>query len=250
MENRFGTDFSEVKIHTGSQAIQMSRELNAQAFTVGNDIYFNEGKYNPSSDAGKHLLAHELTHTVQQNGGIGRKIQKLGANPNCNAAQIQSIHQAIYDARGWINNALGSISSNRVSSRVNAALSRNFGNTYGVQENLDLISGRIRAVYRSLSTMPYTCDAGADPICVNNNCGFAFAGSRAMTICPHTITSGGIYLIGCVLHESFHATFSRFTVDEYSGWHGNSGSMPTYPGIGVEPLLNADSYTTFIMDLS
>jgi len=66
METRFGTDFSDVKIHTGSQAVQMSRELNAQAFTVGNDIYFNEGKYSPNSDSGKHLLAHELTHTVQQ----------------------------------------------------------------------------------------------------------------------------------------------------------------------------------------
>ncbi|WP_428070439.1 DUF4157 domain-containing protein [Chryseobacterium gambrini] len=76
MENRFGTDFSNVKIHTGSEAVQMSRELNAQAFAVGNDIYFNEGKYNPTSDSGKHLLAHELTHTVQQSGGVGRKIQK------------------------------------------------------------------------------------------------------------------------------------------------------------------------------
>ncbi len=70
MESRFGTDFSNVKIHTGTDAVQMSRELNAQAFTVGNDIYFNSGKYNPSSDSGKHLLAHELTHTVQQEGGM------------------------------------------------------------------------------------------------------------------------------------------------------------------------------------
>ena len=77
MESRFGTDFSQVKIHTGSQAVQMSRELSAQAFTVGNDIYFNEGKYNPNSDSGKHLLAHELTHTIQQSGGIGRKIQRF-----------------------------------------------------------------------------------------------------------------------------------------------------------------------------
>ena len=68
MESRFETDFSEVRIHTGSQAVQMSRELNAQAFTVGNDIYFNKGKYSPNSDSGKHLLAHELTHTVQQEG--------------------------------------------------------------------------------------------------------------------------------------------------------------------------------------
>jgi hypothetical protein len=66
MESRFGADFSNVNIHTGSYAVQMSRDLNAQAFTVGNNIYFNEGKYSPDSFAGKQLLAHELTHTIQQ----------------------------------------------------------------------------------------------------------------------------------------------------------------------------------------
>ncbi len=78
MESRFNTDFSGVKIHTDSNAVQMSRELNAQAFTVGSDIYFNSGKYAPESESGKHLLAHELTHTVQQGGGVERKIQKWG----------------------------------------------------------------------------------------------------------------------------------------------------------------------------
>ncbi|WP_052731170.1 eCIS core domain-containing protein [Spirosoma radiotolerans] len=66
METRFGTDFSGVNIHTGEYAVQLSRELNAQAFTVGSDIYFNSGKYAPDSMDGRHLLAHELTHTVQQ----------------------------------------------------------------------------------------------------------------------------------------------------------------------------------------
>jgi hypothetical protein len=77
MESHFGIDFSNVKIHTGSEAVQMSRELNAQAFAVGNDIYFNEGKYNPNFDSGKHLLAHELTHTVQQSKNLQKKIQHL-----------------------------------------------------------------------------------------------------------------------------------------------------------------------------
>jgi Domain of unknown function (DUF4157) len=76
MENGFGTDFSNVKIHTGHTAVQLSRELNAQAFTVGNDIYFNAGKYSPHSADGKHLLAHELTHVVQQGAHAGRKIQR------------------------------------------------------------------------------------------------------------------------------------------------------------------------------
>ncbi|MEX2592045.1 MAG: DUF4157 domain-containing protein, partial [Anditalea sp.] len=66
MNSRFGIDFSNIKIHTDSEVVQLSRELNAKAFTVGNDIYFNQGHYDPGSSAGKQLLAHELTHSVQQ----------------------------------------------------------------------------------------------------------------------------------------------------------------------------------------
>ncbi|MBS1904637.1 MAG: DUF4157 domain-containing protein [Bacteroidetes bacterium] len=74
MESRFGTDFCGVRVHTDGAAVQLSRDLNAQAFTVGNDIFFNSGKFSPESSDGKHLLAHELTHTVQQGGG-GRTTQ-------------------------------------------------------------------------------------------------------------------------------------------------------------------------------
>ncbi|RAI84845.1 eCIS core domain-containing protein [Algoriphagus yeomjeoni] len=66
MGSKIGADFSGVSIHTDSQAVGMSNALGAQAFTHGNDVYFNEGKYQPESSEGKHLLAHELTHTVQQ----------------------------------------------------------------------------------------------------------------------------------------------------------------------------------------
>lgn len=66
MESAFGTDFSSVRVHTGNQAVQMSRDLNAQAFTHGSDVYFNSGKYSPDSNSGQRLLAHELTHVVQQ----------------------------------------------------------------------------------------------------------------------------------------------------------------------------------------
>ena len=66
MESRFGVDFSGVRIHTDSTAIQLSRELNAEAFTHGRDIYFGAGRYNPRTSSGKRFLAHELTHVVQQ----------------------------------------------------------------------------------------------------------------------------------------------------------------------------------------
>jgi Domain of unknown function (DUF4157)/Annexin len=95
MESRFGTDFSGVKIHTGNESVQMNRELNAKAFTVGNDIYFNEGQYNTGSESGKHLLAHELTHTVQQNqayGNIQRKPSLISVDLNDIA---EKVHRAI-----------------------------------------------------------------------------------------------------------------------------------------------------------
>ncbi len=74
MESSFGADFSNVRLHIDSAAVQMNKDLHAQAFTHGSDIYFNSGKYNTSNTSGKHLLAHELTHTMQQGAtGIQKK---------------------------------------------------------------------------------------------------------------------------------------------------------------------------------
>lgn len=69
MNHSFGYDFKDVSIHNDRHAAEMNRELHAQAFTHGKDLYFNQGKYNTETAAGKKLLAHELTHVVQQNGG-------------------------------------------------------------------------------------------------------------------------------------------------------------------------------------
>lgn len=66
MNSSFGVDFSSVNIHTDESSARMNRELRAQAFTHGRDIYFNAGKYNPESSMGRFLLAHELTHVIQQ----------------------------------------------------------------------------------------------------------------------------------------------------------------------------------------
>lgn len=66
MEPRFKADFSGVRIHTGAKAAQLSRQLNAQAFTVGNQIFFGKDRFRPESADGQELIAHELTHTIQQ----------------------------------------------------------------------------------------------------------------------------------------------------------------------------------------
>jgi hypothetical protein len=67
-EPRFGADFSQVRVHTDARAADTAQSLDAKAFTVGRDIAFAPGQYAPESQAGRHLLAHELTHVVQQEG--------------------------------------------------------------------------------------------------------------------------------------------------------------------------------------
>ncbi|SHF74268.1 eCIS core domain-containing protein [Flavobacterium defluvii] len=81
MESGIGADFSNVRIHNDSNAVKMNQQLGAQAFATGNNIYFNEGKYNPNSQDGKHLLAHELTHTVQQGAAIRKKPEPISPAP-------------------------------------------------------------------------------------------------------------------------------------------------------------------------
>ncbi|SDP92468.1 protein of unknown function [Mucilaginibacter sp. OK268] len=65
-EPRFGQDFSNVRLHTDSVAAKSAQSINALAYTTGNNIVFNSGQYSPESDGGKRLMAHELTHVVQQ----------------------------------------------------------------------------------------------------------------------------------------------------------------------------------------
>ena len=75
MEPAFGADFGGVRVHTDNEAETLNRDLGARAFTVGQDIFFRQEAYQPGSSGGRELLAHELTHVVQQNGDqVQRKL--------------------------------------------------------------------------------------------------------------------------------------------------------------------------------
>jgi hypothetical protein len=100
MEASFGADFSTVRIHTDSQSTQMNRDLQAHAFTHGRDIYFNAGKYNAGNKEGRHLLAHELTHVVQQ--GATKQIRRDDTGTDKNEPASDPIYE---DLRGHFRNA-------------------------------------------------------------------------------------------------------------------------------------------------
>ena len=109
MEAQFDADFSGVRIHTDAPAVLLAQSLKAQAFTRGNDIFFNEGKFDPASRDGSHLLAHELTHTVQQgsvepeSSGRDTEAIRLASDAEADTYEVRpEIVEAIRLARGEI----------------------------------------------------------------------------------------------------------------------------------------------------
>ncbi|MER9247608.1 DUF4157 domain-containing protein [Mesorhizobium sp. M0590] len=78
MEPRFGSNFSQVRVHTGEPAAGLSDRVNAKAFTVGGHIFFGRNQYQPERREGRELIAHELTHTVQQGAATPHSIQRNG----------------------------------------------------------------------------------------------------------------------------------------------------------------------------
>lgn len=102
IEQAIGADFSQVKIHTDTQSDTLNRSLQAKAFTTGNDVFFKKGAYDPNSQSGQELIAHELTHVVQQ-GSANRVNRSLDTShqsscncPACNQiSRSSSNHQTL-----------------------------------------------------------------------------------------------------------------------------------------------------------
>ena len=108
MEPRFRADFSGVRVHTGDKSARLNRQLNARAFAVGNQVFFGRGHFQPETTAGKELIAHELTHTVQQ-GAAPRQVQRSEDVAITQQAPEQVQRLGIGDALNHFANAANAI---------------------------------------------------------------------------------------------------------------------------------------------
>jgi hypothetical protein len=97
MEQAFGADFSGVKVHTDAQSDQLNQSIQAKAFTTGQDIFFRQGAYEPGSRGGQELIAHELTHVVQQN---GTAVEQLATRTSSSSSHSEQISLAVSSDRG------------------------------------------------------------------------------------------------------------------------------------------------------
>ncbi|MGD8712873.1 MAG: DUF4157 domain-containing protein [Thiohalophilus sp.] len=130
MESRIGHDFSEVRIHKDSHADEQAQQLSARAFTTGRDIVFAHGEYQPDSYRGKHLLAHELAHVVQQRQGAHRLQRKITAQQRqatrCNSKQYDTAQKDIKRALDYLITAVSKLRNAGSDKLVSQALKRYF----------------------------------------------------------------------------------------------------------------------------
>ena len=106
-ESSLGADLSSVRVHTGNSSATANDAVGAKAYTMGNDIHFGAGNYDPSSADGEHLLAHEVAHTVQQGGGAQRMQFKLAVSSPGDAME----HEADRAADAMVSGAHAAVTS-------------------------------------------------------------------------------------------------------------------------------------------
>jgi len=217
MESRFGYDFSHVQIHNDAIAQQSSASINALAYTHGNHVVFAAGQYQPGSDRGKQLLAHELTHTIQQGSGNNLKIQRKPAAKFDNCAgtgksnadlKIENGRQRAIDYLQVAIRELNNSPNNRTASKTyKNALKQHFINPD--EEGRTTIRNNYKQILGILkNTKSITCASSEAEIeaCKKstNPVGFVIPGDDKLILCPIFFEDNLTCRAMLLIHEAAH----------------------------------------------
>jgi outer membrane protein OmpA-like peptidoglycan-associated protein len=137
-EPRFGADFSKVRIHQGAQAAEAARSVGARAYTLGHNIVFGQGEYQPATPSGQYLLAHELTHVIQQigngqtHGALAYRplqVQRASLLEDCTDTQADTVNTAFAQAMQDLDTAIALLEPRPLSQKAQDAMWLTFRDT-------------------------------------------------------------------------------------------------------------------------
>jgi hypothetical protein len=264
MGQRFGYDFSRVRVHTDAAAVQSARDVNAHAYTVGYNIVFGTGRFAPRTHEGRKLLAHELTHVAQQSSGIqgvptiqrknGKADVSILVEGECKAPK--SIAMAALQGGRMVRAALDWFLSSVPEDEIilNSHLRSNFGSDSPetrttVHNRLVQVSGYLERAQRG--GLPFRCLEAKDPAC-QKHVAEGIKGENRIYLCPnwfdefasHGVNYGGYSFI----HECSHIAGAVEKKEVYqSKIYGGltTGECLRHTPAG-DPLNNADNYAWFV----
>jgi len=246
-------DFGGVRVHTDSRAAESAHELGARAYTVGNHIVFGIGRYAPDTNEGRALLAHELTHVLQQTGPAAGVLQrspdegkkeKGDEKPatkfaGCDKDQQSKIEDAIKRADGLASRAVQALERYIPLSYESTAMNAHFG-SFGSDQKSTIIE-RYKHIQTNLGSKTYTCDKKGKKVKEGKEivdlCAQARCPGNGITVFPDF--GKGVCPAGpVILHEAAHNAGACDDIDK-----GKS-----YPPANAEN--NAYSYEYFAADVA
>ncbi|QJW89145.1 DUF4157 domain-containing protein [Spirosoma taeanense] len=255
MESAFGADFGGVRLHTDSQAVMLSRQLNAHAFTYGQDIFFNSGKYDSRSTDGQKLLAHELTHVVQQSGSVQRQIQRQtqvkvtvdNVPGACSLDQHHKIEPAVRQATTWLQGTLrrldNFISTPAREPGVQAALERHFhSSTPETAGRVRRILNRINSEILTRPDLQVECHTATDTSCSSAG---AYVTGNLLAFCPNYFEGSAGWQASTLIHEMAH-TLTGVTDITDRAYRNDRYYAQESP---IEALTNAAAYEYFCVEI-
>jgi hypothetical protein len=251
MEQRFGHDFSRVRVHADAAAEQSVRDVDANAYTVGNRIVFGAGRFAPGLIDGKKLIAHELTHALQQSGHTAGLVQrspdekkKPDEKPTakfvgCDKDRLPVVQDAIKKAEALASRALQAFEREYPFTNEIAAMKTHFGSLANDQKAT--IIERYKHVLSNLGSKSYACSKANKKVKEGDEvvdiCGQAMCPGNNITLFPdfgkETRPAGPV-----MLHEAVHNAGGCDDINK-----GNS-----YPPSSSED--NAYSYEYFALDVT
>jgi hypothetical protein len=213
MEQRFGHDFSQVRVHSDTAAKRSTDDVDANAYTVGSHIAFAPGRYTPGTRAGRHLIAHELTHVVQQSGvtaGIQRDPKKAADKPPKivpPVAPTQAQQKAIDAARraGAIRTQVAMFRARGLEGATRFADARRFAQLKfnWPDPNMDQIGDILAIMGGGLVNIDVKVAGPGDPEC-GSRAGYVRDHMPPIVLCPGFFRSSAEEQIRTMIHEMAH----------------------------------------------
>ncbi|MFL6649900.1 MAG: DUF4157 domain-containing protein [Sulfurifustaceae bacterium] len=250
VEPRFGADFSAVRVHTDRDAAESARALNARAYTYGHHVVFDAGQYAPDTHEGRRLIAHELTHVVQQQHAPAAA-QRVMRNPypNCDKkttgvadadAQIDSARQEALDAIRAARSAFP-----KMSTRTIRLLNRHFH--CPSHSDIGTIIGMLGKIEKAISALAPNCAGTKESVCQDAGPGRVGETTKQIDFCPPAFQLGP--------KKAFH--FAGFFISGAAQTEGAKRDCPVFDPCyddftkpPADMVGNASSYAGFALELA
>ena len=252
MESQFGYDFGSVRVHTDAKAAESARAVNALAYTVGSDIVLGAGAPAPETGAGKKLLAHELTHVVQQSVGSGPHALQRWTLSNCNQSQSPAVERAFAQSIDDLSKAesiLAPPTTRFVRNAMYLAF-RDDSEATAIKLRKDI--GKLK---QKITTTRVTCQPSTHPDCGTD---FGYHQAGEIYLCMPTFLApdhGPIQQANTLTHEAVHKYLDvrdtgYFTKEDCEETPAREGGEPKDSGTAgdnpTDRFNNADAYACFL----